>query len=336
MIQLNLDEKVVLKKSTSLLDGLKQKQGKIYITNERLIFEDTKNSSNNIYIQLSEIKSYRELKVFIKLNNGFEFHLDNGIKYCFILFGKSILSKLEEVRGSSIKKEIGVRHNWLPNILGGLLIGWFVVIPTISFVGSSVGDLITIVDNQFTKKITISEFNNHKFQLHQRKGGDLSFHKDRNFNYILSKLSDEFTFKYDTFSKTFNLEFSYDMDVKKSFSGKFTFNDGVIILDDDLFFYRRDYSMDLEEDVTRYLLISRKVIFNQDSTLTFLLKSTDLREYPVRENIDKSNNITRNYTYDHNSSSGMTDTEFKNLTKERLVNMNKWTEEMNGYYFILK
>ena len=101
-----------------------------------------------------------------------------------------------------------------------------------------------------------------------------------------------------------------------------------------------DYSMDLEEDVTEYFLISRKVILSQDSTLTFLLKSTDLREYPVRESIDKQNWSKRNtggtYTYDHSSSSGMTDIEFKNLTKERLVNMNKWTEEMDGYYFILK
>ena len=142
MVELNLDEKVVLKKSTSLLDGLKQKQGKLYITNERLIFEDTKNSSNNIYIQLSEIKSYRELKVFIKINNGFEFHLDNGIKYCFILFGKSILSKLEDVREGSIEKEIGVRHNWLPNILSGLLISWFVIIPMFTTIYSRTTDFV--------------------------------------------------------------------------------------------------------------------------------------------------------------------------------------------------
>ncbi len=56
MINLNSDEKSCLKKEkTSLINGLNQKQGKIYLTNERLIFEDSKNSNNNIYLQLSDI-----------------------------------------------------------------------------------------------------------------------------------------------------------------------------------------------------------------------------------------------------------------------------------------
>ena len=144
MLDLNLEEKVVLKKSTSLIDGLNQKPGKLYITNERLIFEDSKNSSNNIYIQLSEIKSYKELKVFYKLTSGFDLVLDNGVHYCFNPFGgKSLLLKLEELRGSSIEKEVGVKHHLLPNIICGLIVVFFSISPIIS----GVENLITIFDN---------------------------------------------------------------------------------------------------------------------------------------------------------------------------------------------
>ena len=126
------------------IDGLNQKPGKLYITNERLIFEDSKNSSNNIYIQLSEIKSYKELKVFYKLTSGFDLVLDNGVHYCFNPFGgKSLLLKLEELRGSSIEKEVGVKHHLLPNIIFGLIVVFFSISPIIS----GVENLITIFDN---------------------------------------------------------------------------------------------------------------------------------------------------------------------------------------------
>jgi len=85
-----------------------------------------------------------------------------------------------------------------------------------------------------------------------------------------------------------------------------------------------------EDELTQWL--SNKN-YNFYVTTTFKNKLSD-------ESIDKENWSKRNtggtYTYDHSSSSGMTDIEFKNLTKERLVDMNKWTEEMRGYYFILK
>ena len=62
MISLNENEKIISKDYSTLLDGLSQKQGKLYLTNERLIFEDKKNSSNNIYIlnlkRLNHIKNY--------------------------------------------------------------------------------------------------------------------------------------------------------------------------------------------------------------------------------------------------------------------------------------
>ena len=143
MISLDDNEKVILQKNSSLLNGLSQKWGKLYLTNKRLIFEDSKNSGNNIYIQLSEIKSYKELKVFYKLTTGFEFVLDNGVHYCFNFFGiKSLLLKLEEVKGSSIEKEVGVKHHLLPNILFSVLILFWVIIPTVNFIGSSFDNIM--------------------------------------------------------------------------------------------------------------------------------------------------------------------------------------------------
>ena len=205
MVELNLDEKVVLKKSTSLIDGLNQKPGKLYITNERLIFEDSKNSSNNIYIQLSEIKSYKELKVFYKLTSGFEFHLDNGVQYCFNLFGsKTLLLKLEEVRGSSIEKNIGIRHHWLPNIsLGGLVL-WFVIIPTISFIGSSFNSMMYKLDpigyienvDKTNKDVSYDfEIDNEDFYYPNLHGewGFYDSHNDKNFNLIIKLNENEFS-----------------------------------------------------------------------------------------------------------------------------------------------
>jgi hypothetical protein len=148
MISLNENEKIILQNHSTLLDGLSQKPGKLYLTNERLIFEDKKNSSNSIYIKLEEIKTYKELRVFIKFKTGIDVILESGINYCFSLgFNfKSFLVKLEETKGSPLEKETNIKHFWLPNILAGLLIGWFVVVPTISFIGSSFDSMMFKLD----------------------------------------------------------------------------------------------------------------------------------------------------------------------------------------------
>ena len=151
MLSLNENEKIISKDYSTLLDGLSHKQGKLYLTNERLIFEDKKNSSNNIYIKLEEIRSYKELRIFLKLKQGFDIKLDSGVNYCFSLgwwFSKveKYLLKLEETKGSPLEKETEIKHFWLPNILFGLLIMWFVVVPTISFIGSSFDSMMLKLD----------------------------------------------------------------------------------------------------------------------------------------------------------------------------------------------
>ena len=107
MISLDENEKVILQKNSSLLNGFSQKKGKLYLTNKRLIFEDKKNSNDNIYIKIEEIKSYKELRVLLKFKTGIDVTLENGINYCFTLgLGfKSLLSKLEGVKGNTIPRE---------------------------------------------------------------------------------------------------------------------------------------------------------------------------------------------------------------------------------------
>ncbi len=148
MLSLNENEKIILKKYSSLLNGLSQKPGKLYLTNERVIFEDKKNSSNNIYIKLNEIKRYKELRILLKFKTGFDVILESGVNYCFTLgFNfKSFLVKFEETKGSPLEKETEIKHFWLPNILFGLLMMWFVVIPTISFIGSSFDSMMFKLD----------------------------------------------------------------------------------------------------------------------------------------------------------------------------------------------
>ena len=144
MISLNDNEKVILQKNSSLLNGLSQKTGKLYLTNKRLIFEDKKNSSDIIYIKIEEIKSYKELRILLKFNTGIDVSLENGINYCFTLgLGfKSFLSKLEEVKGNTIPRETGVKHMWFPNIIFGGLILFWVIIPTVNFIGSSFDNIM--------------------------------------------------------------------------------------------------------------------------------------------------------------------------------------------------
>lgn len=212
MINLNAGEKVVLKKSTNLINGLNQKPGKIYLTNERLIFEDSKNSNNNIYLRLSEIQSYKELKVFYKLTSGIEFYLDNGIQYCFNLFGsKKFLSELEDVKGSSIDKENGIKHHWLPNILFGVLVGWLLVFPTINFIHSSFNSLmfnsnpLEYIENVHKTTHDVGydfEIDNDVFYL-PNLHGEWGFYDDNNdmtFN-IKIKLTDYYTGDYEVWTK---------------------------------------------------------------------------------------------------------------------------------------
>jgi len=157
MISLNENEKIISKDYSTLLDGLSQKQGKLYLTNERLIFEDKKNSSNNIYIKLEEIRSYKELRLFLKLKQGFDIKLDSGINYCFSLgwwFSKveKYLLKLEETKGSPLEKETEIKHFWFPNIIFGLFIFWFVVIPIFTTIYSTTTDFIQNFSSVETKK----------------------------------------------------------------------------------------------------------------------------------------------------------------------------------------
>lgn len=227
MINLNSDEKVVLKKSTSLINGLNQKQGKIYLTNERLIFEDSKNSNNNIYLQLSDIQSYNELKVFYKLPTGVVLNLDNGIQYCFNLWGsKTFISKLEDLKGSSIVKENGVRHHWLPNILLGILVVWFLVIPTVRFIHSSFNSLmfnlnpVEYIENVHKSTDDVKydfEIDNEVFYLPNLHGewGFYDSHNDKTFN-IKIKLKDYDTGDYEVWTK-----WDWDEKLKMVEEGKF-------------------------------------------------------------------------------------------------------------------
>lgn len=216
MISLNENEKIISKDYSTLLDGLSQKQGKLYLTNERLIFEDKKNSSNNIYIKLEEIRSYKELRVFLKLQQGFDIKLDSGINYCFSLgwwFSKveKYLLKLEETKGSPLEKETEIKHFWLPNILFGLLIGWFVVIPTISFIGSSFNSMMYKLDpigyienedetNNNVNKVWVSDNEDFYYPNLHGEWGFYDSHNDRRFN-LRIKLKDYYTGYYEVLTK---------------------------------------------------------------------------------------------------------------------------------------
>jgi hypothetical protein len=131
MVDLNLNEKIISKKFVFSL----QSKGTLYITSERLIFEPQQESNNITYISLSEIQNYKHLKIFNKIINGFEFELNNGMKYSFgFLFGHdSFLLKLEEVKGNSIQKSVEVKHSWLMNFLFSILISLFIIYPTFLF-----------------------------------------------------------------------------------------------------------------------------------------------------------------------------------------------------------
>lgn len=231
MVELNLNEKVVLKGHSTLLDGFSQKQGKLYLTNERLIFENKKNSSNNIYIKLEEIKSYKELRLFLKLKQGFDIKLNSEINYCFSLgfgFGdvKKWLLKLEDTKGTPLEKETEIKHFWLPNIIFGLLIMWYVIIPTISFVGSSINSLlfklnpIGYIENVDKTNNDVSydfEIDNKDF-YYPNLHGEWSFydsHNDRKFN-LRIKLKDYYTGHYEVWTK-----WDWDKKWKMEEEGKF-------------------------------------------------------------------------------------------------------------------
>ena len=64
-------------------------------------------------------------------------------KCCHLRRSFRLLLKLEELRGSSIEKEVGVKHHLLPNIIFGLIVVFFSISPIIS----GVEKLITIFDN---------------------------------------------------------------------------------------------------------------------------------------------------------------------------------------------
>ena len=142
MIHIKEGEKVIAAKFCNHLDGLSQKQGKLYLTSSQVIFEDKKNTSNNIAIALSEISSCQEVKVFNILTFGFQLHLDNGIQHCFSLFrSKDFLAQIENVLGESIRKSPDVKHHWLANIVLGLVVGWFVIIPAVKGVAQAVNTI---------------------------------------------------------------------------------------------------------------------------------------------------------------------------------------------------
>ena len=152
MVELNLDEKVVSKKT--VFGGVKLSKGTLYITNERLIFEPLKDSNNITYITLGDIQNYKHLKIFNKIINGFEFELNSGMKYSFgFLFGHdSFLLKVEEVKGNSIQKSVGVKHSWLVNFLLSILISIFIIYPTFMFLNNVITDLVESVSSIDTKE----------------------------------------------------------------------------------------------------------------------------------------------------------------------------------------
>tara|TARA_B110001450_G_C17558565_1_gene455750 strand:+ start:80 stop:985 length:906 start_codon:yes stop_codon:yes gene_type:complete len=206
MISLNDNEKVILQKNSSLLNGLSQKTGKLYLTNKRLIFEDKKNSSDIIYIKIEEIKSYKELRILLKFNTGIDVSLENGINYCFTLgLGfKSFLSKLEEVKGNTIPRETGVKHMWFPNIIFGGLILFWVIIPTVNFIGSSFDNIMYKLDpigyienvDKTNKDVSYDfEIDSEDFYYPNLHGewGFYDSHNDKNFNLIIKLNENEFS-----------------------------------------------------------------------------------------------------------------------------------------------
>ena len=129
MISLNKYEKIILQQHSNLVNGFSIKNGNLFLTNERLIYEDKKIFSNSIYIKIDEIKSYKELRVLLKFTGGINIILESGINYSFSLgySFKSFLLKLEDVKGNPIKQEQGIQHFWFPNLMSFFLLLFLIV-----------------------------------------------------------------------------------------------------------------------------------------------------------------------------------------------------------------
>ena len=71
--------------------------GKLYLTDRRLIFVTSKTGLTTIDIQVDEVTKISKYKILFFITNGFVLHLKNGMKYSLAFWGyNKFVSKLNE------------------------------------------------------------------------------------------------------------------------------------------------------------------------------------------------------------------------------------------------
>jgi len=95
--QLNLSEQILKQGSANLQKGIETVGGKLYLTNQRLVFEAhaINVQGGNTEIALSDIQSlvkcWTKFLGFIPLTpNSLEVHTKENVKYRFVLFGREV------------------------------------------------------------------------------------------------------------------------------------------------------------------------------------------------------------------------------------------------------
>ncbi len=93
--ELNLNEQILKQGSANLQKGMETVGGKLYLTNQRLVFEahavNVQGGNTEIALTdiLSLVKCWTKFLGFIPLTpNSLEVHTKENVKYRFVLFGR--------------------------------------------------------------------------------------------------------------------------------------------------------------------------------------------------------------------------------------------------------